>query len=80
MENIKNIIIESGVTDIGDAVFFNCKIQSITIPDTVTRIGNYAFIGFKKSKIILPNSVISLPIQHLIYLLKVIFLFKKNQL
>ena len=60
MENIKNIIIESGVTDIGDAVFFNCKIQSITIPDTVTRIGNYAFIGFKKSEITLPNSVISI--------------------
>ena len=60
MENIKNIIIESGVTDIGDAVFFNCKIQSITIPDTVTRIGNYAFIGFKISEITLPNSVISI--------------------
>ncbi len=60
MENIKNIIIESGVTDIGDAVFFNCKIQSVTIPDTVTRIGNYAFIGFKKSEITLPNSVISI--------------------
>ena len=60
MENIKNIIIESGVTDIGDAVFFNCKKQSITIPDTVTRIGNYAFIGFKKSEITLPNSVISI--------------------
>ena len=60
MENIKNIIIESGVTDIGDAVFFNCKIQSITIPDTVTRIGNYAFIGFKKSEITLPKSVIAI--------------------
>ena len=48
------------MTDIGDAVFFNCKIQSITIPDTVTRIGNYAFIGFKKSEITLPNSVISI--------------------
>ena len=60
MENIKNIIIESGVTDIGDAVFFNCKIQSITIPDTVTRIGNYAFIGFNNSEITLPNSVISI--------------------
>ena len=60
MKNIKNIIIESGVTDIGDAVFFNCKIQSITIPDTVIRIGNYAFIGFNNSEITLPNSVISI--------------------
>ena len=59
MAYIKNIIIESGVTSIGDFVFFNCtNLTSVTISDTVTSIGEFAFAGLKKSEITIPNSVI----------------------
>ena len=59
MAYIKNIIIEYGVTSIGDFVFFNCtNLTSVTISDTVTSIGEFAFAGLKKSEITIPNSVI----------------------
>ena len=41
---IRNVVIESGVTRIGDNEFLYCDaIQSVTIPDTVTSIGNVPF-------------------------------------
>ena len=43
-DDIKSVIIKSGVTSIGDKVFTECKsITSVTIPNSVTSIGGYAF-------------------------------------
>ena len=43
-ENIKSLVIEDGVTSIGDHAFYGCSgITSIIIPDNVTAIGRAAF-------------------------------------
>ena len=56
---IKKIVIEDGVTSIGDWAFPECKnLTSITIPNSVTRIGDWGFTGCTSLKsIIIPNSV-----------------------
>ncbi len=42
--NIKSIVIEDGVTSIGDYAFRDCTaFESITIPSSMTSIGDYAF-------------------------------------
>lgn len=47
ISNIKDIVIEEGVTSIGDAMFYNCKdvTGKLVIPSTVVEIGDYAFAG-----------------------------------
>ena len=57
--NIKKVIIEDGVTSIGDYVFYYCTcLTEITIPNSVTSIGDYAFgyCGGLKA-VTIPNSV-----------------------
>ncbi len=45
-DSIKTVVIESGVTTIGDYAFCHCRdLESVTIPDGVTAIGNSAFYG-----------------------------------
>ena len=39
----KSVVIESGVTSIGNSAFYGSSLTSITIPDSVTSIGDYAF-------------------------------------
>ena len=42
--DVKKIVIEDGVTSIGNYAFHSCSsLTSITIPDSVTSIGNFAF-------------------------------------
>ena len=41
---VKKVVIENGVTSIGNFAFYNCtSLTSITIPDSVTSIGEWAF-------------------------------------
>ncbi len=56
---IKKVIIEQGVTNIGNGAFYNCtRITSITIPNSVTSIGDYVFRGCSGlTSITIPNSV-----------------------
>ncbi|MCD7742853.1 MAG: leucine-rich repeat domain-containing protein, partial [Oscillospiraceae bacterium] len=56
---ITSIIIESGVTNIGEAAFAECdNLTSVTIPDSVTSIGESAFNGCTSlTRIAIPESV-----------------------
>lgn len=57
--NINTIIVEDGVTSIGDHAFDGCSCAiSIALPDTVTRIGKDAFCAcYKLKSIVIPDSV-----------------------
>ena len=61
-ENIKKIIIEQGITSIGDYAFSGLSnLTSVTIPDSVTSIGNRTFAGCTGLTIIMiPNSITSI--------------------
>lgn len=59
---MKNAVIETGVTSIGDETFYNCtSLTSITIPDSVTSIGDHAFCNCTSlTSITIPDSVTSI--------------------
>lgn len=61
-EAVKEIVIENGITRIGDFAFDYCtEVESITIPDSVTSIGTFAFNKCSKlESITIPDSVISI--------------------
>jgi putative transposon-encoded protein len=61
-EDIKKVVIESGVTSIGRGAFNDCpNLTEITIPDSVTSIGAYAFQFCPKLKeIVIPDKVKSI--------------------
>ena len=60
--NVKKVVIEDGVTSIGNSVFDSCSnLASITIPSSVTSIGNYAFYKCTGlTSITIPDSVTSI--------------------
>ena len=57
-ERIQTVILESGVTSIGDAALFNCSsLASVAIPDSVTSIGEAAFFNCSSlTSVILPDN------------------------
>ena len=60
--NIKNVVIEDGITSIGDHAFDSCiNLRSITLPDSITSIGMWAFYNcWNVSSIIIPDGVTSI--------------------
>lgn len=58
-DGIKFVVIENGVTYLGNYAFAGCKsLKKITIPDSVTFIGGWVFIGCGSlEKINIPDSV-----------------------
>ena len=59
--NVKKVVIEDGVTSIGNYAFSYTGLKSITIPDRVTSIGNYAFAYCKNlPSITIPDGVTSI--------------------
>ena len=61
-QKIKTVVIENGVTNIGDCAFYYCKsLTSITIPNSVTSIGKFAFYGCSGlTSVTIGNSVTSI--------------------
>ena len=60
-EELNSVIIENGVTSIGDNAFSDCYLTNITIPNSVTSIGRYAFFECEDlNDITIPNSVTSI--------------------
>ena len=56
--DIINVVIESGVTRIGENAFKNCSVQKITIQNSVKAIGNSAFYNCSSLKsVTIPDSV-----------------------
>ena len=59
--DIKKIIIEEGVTSIGEFAFAQCSVTEVIISNTVARIGEYAFwLCDSLTSIIIPESVTSI--------------------
>ena len=59
---IKNVVIESGVTSIGNSAFWDChRLIGVTISDSVTSIGDHAFDGcYDLISVTIPDSVTSI--------------------
>ena len=59
---IKSIVIENGVTSVGNCAFFYCtNLTSVTIPDSVTSIGSSAFSNCTGlASVTIPDSVTSI--------------------
>ena len=59
--DIRRIVVQKGVTTIGDYAFYGCKnVTSVTLPDTVTQIGKLAFYGCKDLRTLtVPDSVLT---------------------
>ena len=59
--DISTLIIEEGVTSIGEKAFKNSGVSSITIPSSVTSIGGNAFCNcYGLKSVTIPNSVTSI--------------------
>jgi hypothetical protein len=59
--SITAVIIEDGVTHIGDGAFMYCgNMTSVTIPNSVTSIGKSAFHSTGLTSVTIPNSVTSI--------------------
>ena len=62
--SITALVIQNGVTNIGNYAFYNCSglTGTLTIPDSVTSIGNYAFYNCSglTGTLTIPNSVTSI--------------------
>lgn len=59
--DMDEIVIEPGVTTIGNYAFVNCEPMSVVIPDSVVRIGDYAFEWTEQiTSIVIPDSVTSI--------------------
>ncbi len=59
--SIKTVVIEHGVTTVGDYAFYSCGLTSVTIPDSVASIGVSAFsICGSLTSVTIPEGVASI--------------------
>lgn len=55
--NIKQVVIEEGVTYIGELAFNNCRLTDIVVPNSVTKVGAQAFLLSTAKTITIGNGV-----------------------
>ncbi len=56
--SITNIIVQSGVTGIGNHAFYDCSMTNVSLPETVTTIGKYAFYSCGSlQRVVIPSGV-----------------------
>lgn len=55
--NVRTIVIEKGVTSIGDYAFYECSALSIYIPDGIVKIGQNAFYNSALISVTIPGTV-----------------------
>lgn len=53
----ERVVIEHGVTGIGDGAFAGLWLHEVIIPDTVTTIGDYVFANGGITQMVMPNSI-----------------------
>ena len=61
-DSIKHIVIENGVTNIGNGAFIASNAKDVVIPDSVTSIGDNAFAGSGITSIAIPASITTIGI------------------
>ena len=61
-KNLQTVIIQEGVTEIGDYAFRECTtLSSVTLPSTIKKIGTRAFLDcFALTTIVIPDTVVSI--------------------
>lgn len=60
-DNITSVVIEEGITSIGEYAFYRCSgIESISIPSSAVDIGQYAFYGTSPEEAVIPDGVVSI--------------------
>ena len=61
--DIKSVVIEEGVTSVGNYAFYQCgKLAEVTLPSTVTALGTYAFNNcYALTAIELPDGITEIP-------------------
>ncbi|MDY6397111.1 MAG: leucine-rich repeat domain-containing protein, partial [Treponema sp.] len=61
-EDVTDIVIPSGVKEIGESAFENCEsLESVVIPDGITKIGSHAFSScYSLKSIRIPSTVIEI--------------------
>ena len=57
---IKKIVLEPGVTSIGDFAFYSCYANSVEIAESVNKIGEFAFALSGLNEVKIPDGVISI--------------------
>lgn len=58
--DIETVIINDGITSIGNWAFYSCTMTSITIPNSVISIGESAFKSSGLTSVEIPNSITSI--------------------
>ena len=54
---LKTLIVEEGVTHLGDYMFFGTHVEKMVLPDSLVSLGEYTFRGIKVNDLTLPISL-----------------------
>ncbi len=56
-QNLKELIVEDGVTHLGDYAFMNCKAVKVVLPDSLVSFGECTFAGCPMKELTIPISL-----------------------